>query len=299
MIARKQKTAVTVISKIAERCKTSDACLVVIYGDELGRKYTLAQGQLTIGRSAQCDIQIDQEAISRQHAKVVAGFGETMISDLGSTNGTYVNDAPVQEQALRDGDKVKIGNTIFKFLSGGNIERDYHEEIYRMTIVDGLTGAFNKRSFLEHCEREAARALRHARPLSLCMIDIDHFKAINDQYGHLTGDHVLKELARRIIGRTRKEEIFARYGGEEFVVLLPEADHESAITLAEQLRVLIEREDFLFDGDQIHVTISVGVTTIDPAGVAADAKPEIDAFIKAADENLYRAKRSGRNRVVG
>ena len=133
------------------------------------------------------------------------------------------------------------------------------------------------------------------------MIDIDHFKAINDQYGHLTGDHVLKELARRIIGRTRKEEIFARYGGEEFVVLLPEADREAAVTLAEQLRVLIERDDFLFDGDAIHVTISVGVTTIDPAGagVAPDAKPEIDAFIKAANENLYRAKRSGRNKVVG
>jgi two-component system, cell cycle response regulator len=296
------KTRITRIGPLTKpRADSEVGCLVLIYpaGPDMGKRFELELDEMIIGRGADTDLQVDRDSVSRRHAKIIRTPSGFLVKDLGSTNGTYVNDQPAQEQDLRDGDKVKIGNTIFKFLSGGNIERDYHEEIYRMTIVDGLTGAYNKRAFLEHCEREAFRALRHARPLSLCMIDIDRFKAINDQYGHLTGDHVLKELARRIMARTRKEEIFARYGGEEFVVLLPEADREAAVTLAEQLRVLVEREDFLFDGDTIHVTISVGVATIDPAAVTSDAKPEIDAFIKAADDNLYRAKRSGRNRVVG
>jgi len=296
------KTRITRIGPLTKPRVDSEAgCLVLIYpaGPDMGKRFELELDEMIIGRGADTDLQVDRDSVSRRHAKIVRTGSGFLVKDLGSTNGTYVNDQPVQEQNLRDGDKVKIGNTIFKFLSGGNIERDYHEEIYRMTIVDGLTGAFNKRSFLEHCEREMARALRYARPLSLCMIDIDHFKAINDQYGHLTGDHVLKELARRILGRTRKEEVFARYGGEEFVVLLPESDRDGALAMAEQVRLLVERDEFLFDGDHIHVTISVGVATIDPTAAGPDFKPELDHFIKAADDNLYKAKRGGRNRVVG
>jgi two-component system cell cycle response regulator len=296
------KTRITRIGPLTKQRSDSEVgCLVLIYpaGPDMGKRFELELDEMIIGRGADTDLQVDRDSVSRRHAKIVRTPAGFLVKDLGSTNGTYVNDQPVQEQSLQDGDKLKIGNTIFKFLSGGNIERDYHEEIYRMTIVDGLTGAFNKRSFLEHCERETARALRYGRPLSLCMIDIDHFKAINDQYGHLTGDHVLKELARRILQRIRKEEIFARYGGEEFVVLLPESDRDGALAMAEQVRLLVERDDFLFDGDRIHVTISVGVATIDPAANGPDFRPEIDQFIKAADENLYKAKRGGRNRVVG
>ena len=131
-------------------------------------------------------------------------------------------DVPVQRSHLRDSDLVKIGSAIFKFLSGSGIETAYHEEIYRMTIVDGLTGAHNKRYFVEFLEREIARCSRYGRPLSLLMFDIDHFKQINDVHGHLTGDFVLKELARRLLARIRKEELLARYGGEEFAVVLPE-----------------------------------------------------------------------------
>ena len=93
---------------------------------------------------------------------------------------------------MRDGDLLKIGNAIFKFLVGGNIETAYHEEIYRMTIIDGLTQAFNKRYFVENLEKEIPRCTRHQRPLSLVMFDIDHFKKINDEHGHLAGDYVLR-----------------------------------------------------------------------------------------------------------
>src|SRR5204862_137857 len=135
---------------------------------------------------------------------------------------------------LRDADFLKIGAAIFKFLSGTGVEASYYEEIYRMTIVDGLTGAYNKRYFLEFLEREIARCARYRRPLSLLMFDIDHFKAINDKHGHLTGDYVLRELSRRLLARVRREELLARYGGEEFAAVLPETDLNGARTFAEQ-----------------------------------------------------------------
>ncbi|MCA9677410.1 MAG: GGDEF domain-containing protein, partial [Myxococcales bacterium] len=174
------------------------------------------------------------------------------------------------------------------------VEASYYEEIYRMTIIDGLTGAHNKRYFLEFLEREAARCARHHRPLSLLMFDIDHFKKINDTHGHLTGDYVLRELSKRLLGRVRREELLARYGGEEFAAVLPETDHEGAMQFAEHIRRLVADEPFEYEGDRFPVTISVGVATT----VGAE-EVEAVAFIKIADDNLYRAKKEGRNKVIG
>ena len=162
-----------------------------------------------------------------------------------------------------------------------------------MTIIDGLTGAHNKRYFLEFLEREAARCARHKRPLSLLMFDIDHFKNINDTHGHLTGDYVLKEMARRLLGRIRREELMARYGGEEFAAVLPETDHAGAMTFGEQLRALVADEQFEYEGDKFTVTISIGIAPTEGQDI------DTATFIKMADDNLYRAKREGRNRVVG
>jgi len=182
---------------------------VVIYGSDLGRKYNLEAPTLVVGRSSKSDIQIDQESVSRAHSKIVNSGRVIRIRDLGSTNGTYVNDELIDERALEDGDFIKIGRTIFKFLSGGNIERAYHEEIYRLTTVDGLTQIFNKRYFQECIEREIARALRYRREMSLVMFDIDHFKQVNDTQGHLAGDSVLKTLAATVKNKIRRE-IYSR-----------------------------------------------------------------------------------------
>src|SRR5204863_1513942 len=195
------KTVVTSINRITERAPTKEACLVVIYGSDLGRKFNLDAQTLVLGRSSKSDIQIDQESVSRAHSKIVNTGKSIRIRDLGSTNGTYVNDEPIEEHVLADGDLIKIGRTIFKFLSGGNIENSYHEEIYRLTTIDGLTQIYNKRYFLETIEREISRAHRYRRELSLIMFDIDHFKKINDTYGHLAGDYVLKQLAGVIKSR--------------------------------------------------------------------------------------------------
>src|SRR5690606_8080158 len=148
---------------------------------------------------------------------------------------------------LRDGDQVRFGDAIYKFLAGSNIEAQYHEEIYRMTILDGLTGVHNKRYFLEFLERELAAARRHAHPLSLVMFDIDHFKQINDDRGHLAGDAVLKALAGRFKHRIRREDLLARYGGEEFAVVLNGTGLDGARAFAEDLRRRVESEPFSFD----------------------------------------------------
>jgi diguanylate cyclase (GGDEF)-like protein len=272
-------------------------CLVVIYTKEptlLGKRFVLENNPTRVGRGADNHVVLDGDSVSRRHAHFEQRGSGWLVVDDGSTNGTYCNDEQIsREVVLKNGDRVKIGPTNFKFLSGADVEAQYHEEIYRMTIIDGLTQIHNKRYFLEFLDREMARCARYGRPLSLVMFDIDHFKKINDQHGHLTGDHVLKEIAKRLHSRIRREELLARYGGEEFAAVLPETGKDGAMEFGEQIRQLVDREPFEFEGDSLPVTISVGVATLD--GEPLDAP----SFIKVADENLYKAKRGGRNKVVG
>ncbi len=288
------KTVVTVISEVGSRPATSrDACLVVIYGLDLGKKYNVDQKNVAIGRSSKSDVQIDQESVSRNHCKLINTGQTVLLRDLGSTNGTYVNDELVDEYVLRDGDFIKVGRCIFKFLVGTNIESAYHEEIYRLTTIDGLTQIYNKRYFVETLEREIGRAQRYRRHLSLIMFDIDHFKQINDTHGHLAGDHILRQLAATVKTRIRREDILARYGGEEFAIVLPEIDSANAVVFAEKVRALIERTVFEFEDVRIPLTVSVGVACLTPDLGAPEE------LVKLADEKLYVAKEQGRNRVIG
>jgi len=163
----RNKTVVTAISKISDRPVAKEACLVVIYGLELGKKFNLNRPQIIIGRSSKADIQIDQEAVSRNHCKIINTGNAIMLRDMGSTNGTYVNDEMIDEYVLRDGDFIKVGRCIFKFLSGNNLENAYHEEIYRLTTVDGLTQVFNRRYFVETLEREIGQAEQREASLAL------------------------------------------------------------------------------------------------------------------------------------
>ena len=289
----RNKTVVTAISKISDRPVAKEACLVVIYGLELGKKFNLNRPQIIIGRSSKADIQIDQEAVSRNHCKIINTGNAIMLRDMGSTNGTYVNDEMIDEYVLRDGDFIKVGRCIFKFLSGNNIENAYHEEIYRLTTVDGLTQVFNRRYFVETLEREIGRALRYRRDLSLIMFDIDFFKKVNDTHGHLAGDSVLKQLASVLKARIRREDIMARYGGEEFAIILPEIDNYNAVQFAEKIRGIVEKAVFRFEDTDIPVTISIGCASM------TTELQEPHEFVRVADGHLYTAKSQGRNRVCG
>ena len=295
-------TVVTVITKQPKKNASSqEACLVVINGVDLGKKYSLNQHSTLLGRSSKVDIQVDEDSISRNHA-VIENHGEEIIArDLNSTNGTYVNDRPIQQHHLQDGDQIKVGRTIFKFLRGSNIESAYHDEIYRLTTTDGLTQAYNKRHFLRELEREMSRSMRYGRNLSLVMCDIDHFKAINDTYGHLAGDYVLRRVSVRILEQIRRDDIFARYGGEEFALLLPEVALDQAEATAEKLRRIIADTPFVFDNVSIAVTLSMGVAHLEEYyQLSGEDLDQLNTFgfIKIADDRLYKAKNLGRNRVM-
>jgi two-component system, cell cycle response regulator len=290
----------TVVIKIADAARPkpaaedTQAVIVLLYppGPNIGRRYPLNRDQHVIGRLADVDVPIDADSVSRRHARIVYSAEGWFVEDMNSTNGCYVNDIKVNKRALKDGDILRFGEAIFKFLSGSNIESAYHEEIYRMTILDGLTGVHNKRFFMEFMEREMARAIRYQAPLSLVLFDIDHFKKINDTHGHLAGDSVLKELCRRLKPRIRREDLLARYGGEEFACVLSGTTLPGAAHFAESLRVIIEKDPFHHDAEEISVTVSLGVSVREGTD-----KSDVDALIQRADEKLYLAKRGGRNRV--
>lgn len=290
-----EETRVTKVTGMVNRIQApGESCLVQIYGPDLGKKYVIEDPEITIGRDQKNFIVVDLDNVSRRHARVVNRDAKCFVSDLGSTNGTYLNDQEVvQETALRSGDLIKVGGSIFKFLYGGNVEALYYEEIYRMAIIDGLTQVYNKRYLLEFLEREMARCHRYARALSLVMFDIDHFKKINDQNGHLAGDAVLRELAGQVKSKVRKEECVGRYGGEEFAIILPESGPEKVRRFADKLLRMVSDHEFVFEGNRIPVTISIGV-----ADMTAEITEPLQ-FIKAADTQLYKAKHGGRNRVCG
>lgn len=270
-------------------------CVVVIYTKQptlLGKRFVLEASPTKVGRGADNEIVLDGDSVSRKHAQFERRNGVWGLADVGSTNGTYCNDEQIDRHViLRNGDRVKVGPTIFKFLSGADVEAQYHEEIYKLTIMDGLTQVYNARYLYEALEREIIRGRRHERDLAILMFDIDHFKRINDVHGHLAGDFVLKELARIVQQRIRRDEVFARYGGEEFSIILPETSLEGAVALAETLRQKVEEHTFTFQADAIKVTVSVGATTL------SDQDKVANDLIKRADELLYQAKNSGRNRV--
>ncbi|MCC6551943.1 MAG: GGDEF domain-containing protein, partial [Polyangiaceae bacterium] len=199
------------------------AALVQLHppGVNLGRRFPLDRRELLVGREGEVDILLEVASVSRRQAKLFQAVGSWFVEDLSSTNGTFVNEQRVKTSVLQTNDLVRFGEVILKFLVGSNIEAAYHEEIYRVSIQDGLTGTHNKRYFLEFLEREISRTLRYGTPLALLMFDIDHFKRVNDTFGHLAGDAVLKELGRRLQPRMRATDLLARYGGEEFAVVLP------------------------------------------------------------------------------
>src|SRR5436309_2043999 len=240
-----------------------NACLVHIYptGPGMGSRYTLTDKPLVLGRGNDCEIRINDHSVSRRHARIQPGADGYYAVDLQSTNGTYVNDVPASMYKLKDGDYLRVGNCIYRFLMGGNVETEYHEEIYRLTIIDALTDIHNKRYFMEFLDRELARSARYERPLSLIMIDIDKFRGINEELGHLGGDFTLREMAARIKGSIRKEELFARYGGEEFAVVLPETALEGAMILADRIVKVVSQQPFQYEDKSFAVTISAGVAT--------------------------------------
>lgn len=261
----------------------------------LGSRYRLSPGTtLEIGRSAAVGISLPEVmSISRKHARLRYIGPVVTIEDLGSTNGTYVNGQPVHGRtALRSGDRFQTAAVHFKFLHEQDVESAYHLAIYELVAKDGLTEIFNKRKFDEEMQREFARATRHQRPLSLIIFDLDEFKTINDTYGHLCGDFILKQVASLARDLVRPEQVLARVGGDEFVILAPETGAEGAEALAAKIRDRVAGYEHRYGDIRIPVSSSFGVAELN-----REMSTPQDLY-HAADEALLLSKRNGRNRVA-
>ena len=277
-----------------------ECCLVQIYpADVVSGMLLLEADHLVVGRDAAVDLVLVHGSVSRQHAEFVKSPEGYSIRDLGSTNGSFVNGERVQENRLRSGDTVQIGCFIFKFLSANSVETKYHETVYSAMTRDALTGAMNKRYLNESLDREIARAIRQQQTLSLLMIDIDHFKRVNDTHGHLVGDEVLRQFGARILESCRSDDLLARYGGEEFCLVLCSTIREDALMIAERCRAVVADRPFATAVGPLGITASFGLACLDPSSLNPSSSQRSEDLIRRADERLYDAKNSGRNRVVG
>ncbi len=289
------RTVIQGIKDLTGHLANRQASLIVISGASAGKMFKVSNEALTIGRGKDCEIVLAEEGISRNHARVEPdGHGNVAIVDLNSTNGTYFNGNRITRHLLRDGDKVQVGSTtILKFSFQDSLEESFIQNQYDQAIRDGLTGVFNKRHFLSKFKEEFAYAIRHNEATSLILFDIDHFKKVNDTYGHQAGDMVLKRLAEIIAGNLREEDVLARYGGEEFAIILRNQNEQRAFVAAERLRRAVEKGEFMWEGQRILVTISLGIATLSQARFQDPAD-----MLREADEFLYESKRGGRNRTT-
>ena len=289
-----EDTGATDVEELQRASSQRRACLTCLTGTLSGQLFKVQKGQLVIGRSPHAELRLDDDGISRNHARIRSETNRAWIEDMESRNGTFVNGERITASVeLKDGDKVQVGRgTVLRFGFQDALDESFHENLLSSALRDGLTKLFNKRYLMDRLDSELKFAQRHETAVSLLLLDIDHFKKVNDTHGHLAGDAVLVNLAQ-VLGRAvRNEDVVARFGGEEFAIILRAIPLEPALHLAERLRRLVEQSATPFGGRELRATVSIGV-----AGYPTTQVDRIEPLIEAADKALYRAKDAGRNRV--
>jgi len=269
--------------------------LIIVYGDNVGKIYPLDKKTITIGRSDEFDIQLPDSSCSREQAIIEFNDNnKSVLKDMDSTNGTFVNGAKITEINIEDGDKIMFGvSSVFKFAIQDSLEAEFQMNLYESSINDHLTGAFNKKYFLDTLSKEFSYSLRHQSSLGLLMLDIDFFKKINDTYGHIVGDIVLKEVVKRIENNLRNEDILCRYGGDEFAVIFRDFKSGFVKITAERIRLFFDGKSINCKDHKVNISVSIGTATIDNENIATPGD-----MIELADANLYKAKHSGGNCIV-
>jgi diguanylate cyclase (GGDEF)-like protein len=270
------------------------AVLVRMDSVEAGHVTSLTRTETRIGRNPENALVVEDEGMSRAHARVFFDEGHYFVEDLGSSNGTYLNGARIERVGLFDGAVIQLGPRVyFRFsLTDENQEKILHN-LYENSVRDTLTQAYNRHFFLERLTSEIAYAARHGAAASVLMFDVDHFKKVNDTYGHLAGDCVLKSVVEVTQRLLRTEDVLSRYGGEEFLVLLRGVALSGAQRAGERLRSAIESLRTPAEGRLVSVTVSIGCSSL-----TCTPKVEAETLIAIADRRLYAAKRAGRNRVL-
>ena len=276
--------------------------LVFLSGDLIAVPIPLEREIVVLGREIGADVRVNDLKVARRHATIensidtATGEKNYILKDLGSRVGTLLNGERVREEELQHGDKITVGEHILRFDLLDEIDREYHQQIHRLISHDDLTGLLSGRSFFSELRREAERAKLEQRPFCVLMMDIDHFKNVNDTFGHLTGSKTLEEIGASIIKCLRSGDTAARFGGEEFAAFLLDAEIGQAMVAAERIRKEIDEREFSVQRQgaaegKHHVTISIGI-----ASFPDDSSDPIQ-LVEMADSALYRAKREGRNRV--
>ncbi len=280
----------TVLDPATTQETQSSPRLIIVSGVLLGHQIELGEAPVTIGRSSDCTIALPHPSVSRQHCRIWRENGRYRIEDMGSTNRTFLNGEVVTRADLRDGDQISIGSNALKFFVGASVEARYHDELIDLAIYDSLTGFYNRRHFRSLLDDELKKNTDHG-VVSLLMLDLDHFKAINDQHGHLVGDQVLTGVADILRAQAPAGAFIGRLGGEEFAMVVRDTGLHAAIGIAELLRAAIGADPLMVRDKHLRVTISAGVAECTGrGGVSSD-------LLRAADQQLYRAKQSGRDRV--
>jgi diguanylate cyclase (GGDEF)-like protein len=271
------------------------AYLIVLAGANAGAVFRIEQHECVMGRSAKCEITINDTGISRKHATLtLVSDTEMQLRDLRSTNGTYVENQRIENAILHDGDRFQLGNTtLLKFSVSDEVEESFQRRLYESSVRDGLTGLNNRKHFDERLEGEFRFAQRHGSAVSLILIDIDHFKRVNDTYGHRAGDQVLRHVAGVLKDNCRAEDVVARYGGEEFAIIARGIGTDQAVRFGNRLRAFIQQAVIETENEKIKITLSAGVATYTGAEFS-----EPGELVSAADRALYEGKNSGRNLVV-
>lgn len=288
----------TYIVEAEPRSVRHNAIFTVMGGIDAGRILSVSREQVsTLGRAPECTFPFDDAGLSREHAQVLVIGPDYIFKDAGSRNGSYVNDVRIAGPVkLRDGDRVQLGSsTVLRFAVVDAQEEETLKRVYEAAVRDGLTGVYNRKHFEERLVAELAFALRHDTSLSVIILDVDHFKRVNDTFGHLAGDAVLKTFATLLSQGLRAEDMVARYGGEEFVILSRGVDVVTATQIADRLRWNVASTPMNVGPQMIQVTASAGVASLACCGDKRDR----ETLLGLADQRLYQAKQSGRNRVVG
>lgn len=279
-----------------ELAKATDPILILIRGSLPGKKYSLkGASKFILGRDKSVDIQIEDANVSRQHSQITREGDKMFIEDLGSRNGTYLNDEKIASgrKLLEKEDMIKMGGTVLKYLPAGQLETLYHINLTNAAYIDKLTSLYNRKYISEVLEVEFKRSKALHSNLSVVLFDIDNFKLINDTHGHDGGDFVLSELGAQVkASGLRERDLAGRYGGEEFIIVLTNSNETQAAEVAERIRKRIESHEFSYDGKKIPVTVSLGV-----AAMKKDYH-EFSELYKAADKALYESKRAGKNKVT-
>lgn len=278
-----------------------DWALIRYIGEPIGEVILLRGPEIRLGRSTANEVCLPEPEVSRHHASLALQADDAKpaihITDLGSTNGTFVNGRRLDPASgpipLNNGDVLRVGAHAFKLKRLDGMERHYHETMLTQTSTDALTGVSNRSAVLNFLEKHTDLARRYRRPLSVALCDLDHFKDINDQHGHATGDHVLRTFGALALRRLRGSDLTGRIGGEEFLIVLPETQLREAFNVAEGLRKALMEEPFtsLKDGSPLTITCCFGIAHL------LDRDPDGGSVLARADAALYRAKALGRNRV--